>query len=179
MLLKDCPGVPHYLYQGTYEIFQYISTFPVGVSLSEIMNSRELTITEVIEVGEALILLLRFIHERGVIHSDITPKNIIMYQGGLCLIDFGSSYRKGEDWPGRGTRDFLPTSALLSGFYTDEKGDLESAYYVVNFLIDRYLPWMDRYVNILASRYQFSPHEKNLSYLEELFPEFTKRRQHS
>jgi serine/threonine protein kinase len=174
-LLKDCPGVPHYLYRGTYENNQFIATYPVGVSLEEIMRDRKLTITEAIEVGESLVLLLNFIHERGIIHSDITPKNIILYKGSIRLIDFGVSFRKGDEWPGKGTREFLPTNALLSGYYMDELGDIESAYYVVNFLIDRNLPWMNGGTNDMAARYQFRPNEENLSYLQDVFPEFTNK----
>jgi WD40 repeat protein/tRNA A-37 threonylcarbamoyl transferase component Bud32 len=41
----------------------------------------------------SLLPVLKFIHDRGVIHRDIKPQNIIRRQsdGRLCLIDFGSS----------------------------------------------------------------------------------------
>jgi WD40 repeat protein len=49
--------------------------------------------TKIIELLLDLLPVLKFIHERGVIHRDIKPHNIIRRQsdGRLVLIDFGSS----------------------------------------------------------------------------------------
>ncbi|MBD2203040.1 serine/threonine protein kinase [Calothrix sp. FACHB-1219] len=49
--------------------------------------------TKIIQLLLDLLPILKFIHERGVIHRDIKPQNIIRRQsdGRLVLIDFGSS----------------------------------------------------------------------------------------
>ncbi|KAG8920085.1 hypothetical protein FRC01_000937 [Tulasnella sp. 417] len=39
---------------------------------------------------------LRFIHEKGIMHGDIKPKNVLMYQGRPAISDFGTARWIGE-----------------------------------------------------------------------------------
>ncbi|MDM9380794.1 serine/threonine-protein kinase [Chlorogloeopsis sp. ULAP01] len=61
--------------------------------LKELQQKRGYSAKEVREILLDLLPVLKFIHERGVIHRDIKPQNIIRRKsdGRLCLIDFGSS----------------------------------------------------------------------------------------
>jgi WD40 repeat protein len=61
--------------------------------LKELQQKRGYSAKEIREILLDLLPVLKFIHERGVIHRDIKPQNIIRRKsdGRLCLIDFGSS----------------------------------------------------------------------------------------
>ncbi|AKG22919.1 serine/threonine-protein kinase [Calothrix sp. 336/3] len=61
--------------------------------LKEWQQKKRYSSREIQEILLDLLPVLKFIHERGVIHRDIKPQNIIRRKsdGRLCLIDFGSS----------------------------------------------------------------------------------------
>lgn len=61
--------------------------------LKELQQKKSYSSKEIREILLDLLPVLKFIHERGVIHRDIKPQNIIRRKsdGRLCLIDFGSS----------------------------------------------------------------------------------------
>jgi len=62
-----------------------------GKSISNIMRSRPLSLDECLKMGIALASGLQDVHDRGVIHKDIKPSNIITNPetGVLKIIDFG------------------------------------------------------------------------------------------
>ncbi len=61
--------------------------------LQELQQSLTYSESQIIELLLDLLPVLKFIHDRGVIHRDIKPQNIIRRQndGRLVLIDFGSA----------------------------------------------------------------------------------------
>jgi WD40 repeat protein/tRNA A-37 threonylcarbamoyl transferase component Bud32 len=61
--------------------------------LQELRQGNTYSETQVIRLLLDLLPVLKFIHDRGVIHRDIKPQNIIRRRidGGLVLIDFGAS----------------------------------------------------------------------------------------
>lgn len=61
--------------------------------LKELQWKVSYTSEDIKDILLSLLPVLKFIHDRGVIHRDIKPQNIIRRQsdGRLCLIDFGSS----------------------------------------------------------------------------------------
>ena len=71
-------------------VMEYIS----GGDLSKLMESRELTVEEVIEYGRQIAVGLQAAHQAGLVHRDIKPQNVLIGEDEagrvrLKLIDFG------------------------------------------------------------------------------------------
>ena len=76
-------------------------TFPIGENLfeQEFINSELLQPNGIMEECihsyfqvEPLLDAIEWIHKQGVIHRDINPKNILISQSSVRLVDFGSAY---------------------------------------------------------------------------------------
>jgi predicted ATPase/GAF domain-containing protein/tRNA A-37 threonylcarbamoyl transferase component Bud32 len=66
-----------------------------GRALNEVISSQTLSTREVLQIAVSIVDTLRLIHERGVIHMDIKPHNILVDTATMkCKVtDFGSSTR--------------------------------------------------------------------------------------
>ncbi len=100
--LGEHPQIPILLAYFEQDNYLYlVQQFIDGDNLLKELDIRCLDTSEPLLYSEieirALLLdllpVLKFIHERGVIHRDIKPQNVIRRQidGRICLIDFGSS----------------------------------------------------------------------------------------
>ncbi len=71
--------------------FYIVSEFVDGSSLKELLaDRRTLPEQETIAIFGQVLRALALVHERGVIHRDITPDNILITaDGAVKLIDFG------------------------------------------------------------------------------------------
>ncbi|WP_026734545.1 serine/threonine-protein kinase [Fischerella sp. PCC 9605] len=93
--LGEHPQIPTllaYFEENTY--LYLVQQFIDGQNLlKELQQKRGYSAKEIREILLDLLPVLKFIHERGVIHRDLKPQNIIRRKsdGRLCLIDFGSS----------------------------------------------------------------------------------------
>jgi tRNA A-37 threonylcarbamoyl transferase component Bud32 len=53
---------------------------------------RALALPEVLSLGRRLLAALAYVHERGVVHGDLTPRNVLLRSpGDPVLVDFGSA----------------------------------------------------------------------------------------
>jgi signal transduction histidine kinase len=75
--------------EWTWLVLDYVS----GVTLEERLAEGPLTFNDALEIARRLLLVLRDIHEKGILHRDIKPSNVIVNATGsirsLSLIDFG------------------------------------------------------------------------------------------
>ncbi len=69
-----------------YLILEYLE----GKLLSEVFDDN-LSLNEKNKIFRNLVKTLDYIHSKGVIHCDISPSNIIIYNGKITIFDFGSS----------------------------------------------------------------------------------------
>lgn len=97
--LKNVPNVSHYLdeYREGDKYFIEMDFIP-GISLNDYFVKYKKYFNEKIKIKIAYIILkkmskiLMTVHQNGIVHSDITPSNIIVTpRGDLYLIDFGLS----------------------------------------------------------------------------------------
>ena len=75
---------------GDEDLRYYVAPFIRGESLRARLASGEpLAFVEAVRVGDELLTAVAFAHERGVIHRDIKPGNILLSEGHAILADFG------------------------------------------------------------------------------------------
>lgn len=102
-----------------------------GCSLRTLLRRERLATAEVVRILCEVTDGLRAAHERGVIHRDVKPENIIVTETGLCkLLDFGVA-RLGSASTGVGNRRIVGTLPYiapeqLTGKTVDERVDIYS-----------------------------------------------------
>ncbi|MBR8833079.1 MAG: serine/threonine protein kinase [Stigonema ocellatum SAG 48.90 = DSM 106950] len=93
--LGEHPQIPRLLAYFEEDNYLYlVQQFIDGQNLlKELQQKKAYSAVEIQELLLDLLPVVKFIHERGVIHRDIKPQNIIYRKSDrrFCLIDFGSS----------------------------------------------------------------------------------------
>jgi RNA polymerase sigma factor (sigma-70 family) len=94
---------------GSYFIVMDLVT---GPNLAQIGAQREITVDEVIRWALETCLALEHAHERGIIHCDLKPANLLLDPSGMVRVtDFGLARSLAEDTPGaaevEGTAPFM------------------------------------------------------------------------
>lgn len=127
-------------------------------------------ITKIITIGIDLcdaLIVMHVMHKKKLIHQDIKPQNIFLYQGNYCLGDFGIA--REEDSPQffqEGTRNYW-SPEQENGNAVDHRCDIYSLGLVLYELAD-IIPMSDHYEQRLHT-------EKKLPYLKTSVPEGLKR----
>ncbi len=68
----------------------YVMTYAEGPTLREYMAQQQrLSVSEVVKLAGELLSALEHAHERGFIHRDVKPENIVLSPHGAVLLDFG------------------------------------------------------------------------------------------
>jgi serine/threonine-protein kinase len=71
-------------------VVYYTMPYVEGPTLREALNRvRQLPIADATEVASQLLDALHHAHERGILHRDVKPENIIISHGRVMLVDFG------------------------------------------------------------------------------------------
>ncbi|RWJ10200.1 MAG: serine/threonine-protein kinase PknK, partial [Mesorhizobium sp.] len=98
------PGGPPFI------VFEFIDGFDVG----EMIENSALTPEDALELGRHVACGLEHLHEHGVFHCDIKPRNLLWTGRGTKIIDFNVSVAsKDEDRRGGGSRRYLPPDLEL------------------------------------------------------------------
>jgi serine/threonine protein kinase len=115
-----------------YLVMEYIE----GESLTRILQRRRLEPSEVLRLRDRLAQGLAAAHERGIIHRDVSPDNIILQEGQIDrakLIDFGIAKSANPGDPTLIGTDFAgkysyvsPEQTGLYGGKVDERSDIYS-----------------------------------------------------
>lgn len=122
-----------------------------GKTLSKWLSRRTLSIAAVLELGTQLASALSAVHERGIVHCDVKPRNLVLEadpkRGTIVkLIDFGISRvgSSAQDQPRRdvvvGTPQYMSPEQIL-GHAVDARTDLYSAAAVLYQALTRRLPF--------------------------------------
>jgi serine/threonine protein kinase len=98
------PGGPPFI------VFEFIEGFDVG----EMIDGNALTREDALELGRHVATGLVHLHEHGVFHCDIKPRNLLWTGHGTKIIDFNVSVAaKDEERRGGGSRRYLPPDLVL------------------------------------------------------------------
>ena len=151
----DCPRLPRI--EATYQMpdeFVVVYDFIPGKNLQELVAERgRLPEDEAVALALDICEAASAIHALGVIHRDITPKNVIVSGDGAHLIDFGIArmYTEGasRDTTTLGTFGFA--SPEQYGFeQTDARSDVYSIGRVLGYLLTGVMPNDESYREALA-----------------------------
>ena len=140
-------------------------------------------------IGYQIMKVLKYIHDRHIIHRDIKPDNFAMgrneFNGTLYLIDFGlakkfRSSRTLKQYPLTKRKSLTGTARYasinaLQGYEQSRRDDLESAGYVLMFFLRGNLPWQnikikgkkDKYAKILNKKKEVSSQELGKNFPKE------------
>src|SRR4051794_22241309 len=133
----DHPGIVGVFDAGEDGEARYlVSELVHGRTLDRLAAAGELSDRDVLRVGLALVEALEHAHERGVIHRDVKPQNVIVPEkprsarSAAKLTDFGVAHLAG-DAPLTRTGDVVGTIAYMApeqaaGRKVDERADLYS-----------------------------------------------------
>ncbi|MEA2166728.1 MAG: eukaryotic-like serine/threonine-protein kinase [Solirubrobacteraceae bacterium] len=136
------PGIVAIYDAGEQDGDRYlVSELVEGRTLAQLAVEEELSDRDVLRIGLALCDALEHAHERGVVHRDVKPQNVLVpdhprtWRGAAKLADFGVAMLAGDD-PLTVTGDVVGTLAYMApeqaaGKKVDARADLYSLALVV------------------------------------------------
>jgi hypothetical protein len=121
---------------GLYELtadddsLYLVSELVRGRTLAELERARALSDRDVARIGVALCDALAHAHERGVIHRDVKPQNVVVDGGRATMTDFGLARASGGDGitltgTVMGTSDYI-SPEQARGLPADSRSDVYS-----------------------------------------------------
>nr|WP_205832776.1 serine/threonine-protein kinase [Bifidobacterium sp. DSM 109957] len=155
--LAECqsPRLPHV--EATYELpdcFVVIYDFVPGKTLEQLVEERgRIDATNAIRIIDQVCEATQALHEHGIVHRDISPRNIIIAPDGAHLIDLGIARMRTEkasrDTTTLGTWGFA--SPEQYGFaQTDARSDVYSIGRLLGYLLTGAYPGESAYDKLVA-----------------------------
>lgn len=160
--LSDVDGIPIIRSYGMTGKYSYLVMNLLGNSLEYLKEQcgGRLTLKCVLMIGVKLLERIKTIHQKGIIHRDIKPDNILFGRGEdeakLFLIDFGMAKTYMDSQGGHiditydnrliGTREFVSVN-IHNGYTPSRRDDLESLGYLLVYLLQGSTPWSN--INII------------------------------
>lgn len=149
--LTHTEGIARLKLFGTNEKYRYIVMDLLGVSLHKVIDKLKVVgLKDIMNIGTQMILRIRQLHEKQLLHRDIKPDNFVFDQDGetLFLVDFGfcKKYEYNTNVLPKYTNSFIGTPNFISinvhnKMEPSRRDDLESCIYVLVYLYFGKVPW--------------------------------------
>ncbi len=104
------------------QFFYLVQEYIKGQNLEEeLVQKGKFSEPEVLEVLQETLIILKFVHSKGIIHRDIKPSNIMRrYDGKIFLLDFGAVKQVTNSTPGKASTGiyslgFAPPEQMSGG----------------------------------------------------------------
>ena len=153
--LNNVQGVPFVKWFGKDEKNYYMVINLLGESLQSVKNNSTFSLTSVLQIGIQVIILLKTIHDKGLVHRDIKPDNFLLGLNNerrrIYIIDFGlcKSYMNNDQHnPIKKSNNLIGSLSYASINAHDcielsRRDDMESLGYMLVFFYLGTLPWQD------------------------------------
>lgn len=110
-------GIPEfYGYAEEKERCYFMMSYHIGENLDKLMQKRRLSEKEVQRLAEKLCGILAYLHQKGIVHGDIKPSNLIWQDEKAVLLDYGTAAFIGKEtevmWSG--TAGYAPPEGTIS-----------------------------------------------------------------
>lgn len=153
--LNNVQGVPFVKWFGKDETNYYMVINLLGQSLQSIKNNSTFSLTSVLQTGIKIVLLLKTIHDKGLVHRDIKPDNFLLGLNNqwknMYIIDFGlcrSYITNDKHKPIKKTNNLIGSLTYCSinahnCIELSRRDDMESLGYMLAFFYLGTLPWQE------------------------------------
>ncbi len=132
----DHPGIGRLIDSGTSEwLVYYAMPFVDGPSLQLVLKEQgRISPTDTARVARDLLDALAHAHDRGIVHRDVKPDNILISRTGTVLVDFGISRaielagtdRLTKSGMAVGTSRYMSPEQIMGATIVDPRSDLYS-----------------------------------------------------
>ena len=153
--LNNIQGIPIVKWFGKDETNYYMVLNLLGESLESIKNNLTFSLTNVLQIGIQVIILLKTIHDKGLVHRDIKPDNFLLglnnQRKRIYIIDFGlcKTYMTNDEHnPVKKTNNLIGSLTYASinthnCIELSRRDDMESLGYMLIYFYLGKLPWQD------------------------------------
>ena len=144
----------------------YIMRYVEGESLhNRVLREKQLSLEETVELTHQVASALDYAHDRGIIHRDIKPQNILMAEGGPLVADFGLALAlattEAEKLTGTGlavgSLQYMSPEQAAGKGQVDHRSDIYSLGCVVYELLVGEPPFGGRTPQALVARHTLEP----------------------
>ena len=151
--LNGCQCIPNVKWFGKDNYNYYMVINLLGESLQDYMNKmKKFSLSLTLKIGIKLLIILKTIHEKGLVHRDIKPDNFLFGTNNInniYLIDFGfcKSYindgqhnKIKKNHQMIGSKNYTSISSH-NCYDLSRRDDLESLAYMLIYFYMGFLPW--------------------------------------